>query len=664
MTIREYRMIHKPYWRRTTPVLTATLLAGTTPALAQTMALEPLVVTTSSMDTPYEVTSDPRKPHASLPAQDGGAYLESVTGFNVSRKGGTSGEPVLRGLGGSRLNISASGGAIPGGCPSRMDPPTAYIFPQSYDRIEITKGPQSVRYGPATAGSVRFERDAPDFTAATTRGFASFTAGSHARNDMATDITTGDDSGYARFIGTLSSQDDYEDGGGDTVHSAHERWSTSAIAGWTTGDDTEVEFSYDRSNAEAAYDDRGMDGTDFDRTSYRLSGTQENLTSWLKRVEASAYYNNVDHVMDNFRLRDPGQMAMARIVERTTLGGRLAADMALFSGMDVHAGMDFATNEHADSGPLMGMGNPLAGARFRNAPTPDTAEFSDLGVFADMEQPISDTSWLTLGLRGDYHEAEALEADFGDANRGQSDHRTQWSGFGRYEVALQELPVTLYTGLGRSERAPDFWERERDFGIGNETLTQADVGLTMDHRRVQGTVALFYGWYDDYILITNQGDSARNVDAVTRGLEADVTVALTPSLSLSSSLAWTRSTNDTDNEPLAQTPPLEGTLGLDYEQAGYTAGIQWRGVARQDRVDEGSGTIYSLDTRETPGFATVSLHGGMQLFERTRLSAGIDNVFDREYAEHIQKGTADLGASSEPINEPGRILWANLTTEF
>jgi len=102
-------MIQKPSGRRTTSLVTATLLMGATAASAQNMTLDPLVVTTSSMDTPHEVTTDPRQPHASLPAQDGGAYLESVTGFNVSRKGGTSGEPVLRGLGGSRLNISVNG---------------------------------------------------------------------------------------------------------------------------------------------------------------------------------------------------------------------------------------------------------------------------------------------------------------------------------------------------------------------------------------------------------------------------------------------------------------------------------------------------------------------------------------------------------------------------
>ncbi|MEQ6885480.1 TonB-dependent copper receptor [Salicola sp. Rm-C-2C1-2] len=658
-------MIHKPYRPRTTPLVTASLLMGATAASAQNMTLEPLVVTTSSMDTPYEVTTDPRQPHASLPAQDGGAYLESITGFNVSRKGGTSGEPVLRGLGGSRLNISVNGGAIPGGCPSRMDPPTAYIFPQSYDRVSVTKGPQSVRYGPATAGSVRFERDTPDFSEPTTNGFASFTAGSHARNDMATNITTGDEDGYARFIGTLSTQDDYEDGGGESVHSEHERWSTSAIAGWTPGNDSELELSYDRSNAEAAYDDRRMDGTEFDRTSYRLSGSRDNLTGWLPRIEANFYYNDVNHVMDNFRLRNPpGKMAMARLVERTTMGGRVSADMDLSSRTEIQAGLDFSISEHADSGPIMTMGNPLAGAKFRGEAAPETAEFSDMGLFADMERQVGANSWLTLGVRGDYHEAEALIADYGGAREGETDDRTQWSSFGRYEVALQDLPINLYAGLGRSERAPDFWERDRDFGIGNETLTQVDTGISLSHKRVEGTIAVFYGQYDDYILITNGGGNARNVDATTRGVEADMAVSLTPALTFNSTLAWTRSTNDSDNEPLAQTPPLEGTLGLDYRRGGYSAGMQWRGVARQDRVDEGSGTIYSLDTRETPGFATFSVYGGMQLFEQARLSAGIDNAFDRRYAEHIQRGSADLGASNGPINEPGRTLWANLTTEF
>ncbi|XOZ34140.1 TonB-dependent copper receptor [Halomonadaceae bacterium KBTZ08] len=633
-------------------------------ASAATMTMEPLVVTTSAMDTPHEITSDPRRPQITLPATDGGAWLESTTGFNVSRKGGTSGEPVLRGLGGSRLNIGADGGAIPGGCPSRMDPPTAYIFPQSYDRIEITKGPQSVRHGPASAGSVRFERESPTFQTPGTNGFTSFTAGSHARNDLVTEVTSGNRQGYARFIGTLSAQDDYDDGDGEPVHSEYERWSSSAIAGWTPGNDTEVELAYDRSNGQAAYDDRMMDGTEFDRTSYRLGASRDNLASWLPGIEASFYYNRIDHVMDNFRLRTPSGMTMVRLVARRTLGGRLAADLAPVTGTEFHAGVDFSRSEHGDSGPVRGAQSPAPTPNIQDLKAPDTAEFTNVGVFADMEHTLGTQSLVTLGLRGDYHEAEVLADRFSTASRGNTDHRSQWSGFARFEKAMAEHPLHLYAGLGRSERAPDFWERNRDFSIGNETLTQLDAGLTWDSPRVEATVAAFHGWYDDYILITDGGDRARNITAITKGMEADLSYTLSPLLTLNASLAYTRGTNDSENTPLAQMPPLEGTLSLDYQKAGYSAGLLWRGVARQDRIDPGSGTIYSLDTQETPGFGTLSLHAGLPVLHQSRLSLGIDNLFDRRYAEHIQQGSADLGASAQPINEPGRMLWATLTTEF
>lgn len=650
-------MIPKPHYPRITQLTPLAAMLALVSGAQADMTLTPLVVTTTTMETPYSLSSDPRRPQISLPAQDGGAYLKSIPGFNVSRKGGTAGEPELRGLGGSRLSILSNGGYIPGGCSGRMDPPTSYTFPQSYDRIEITKGPQSVRYGPAPAGSVRFERDAPEFTEDTTTGFASYTAGSSERNDLATDITTGNGTGYARFIGTLSSQDDYRDGDDDRVHSAFERWSTTLITGWTPGEDSLVEFTYDRSDAENAYDDRPMDGTDFDRTGYRLRASQQNLTDWLSELQMMAFYNDIDHVMDNFRLRDPaeGTMLMTRRVQRTTTGGRLTADLSLSAATQLHTGVDYSENEHGDSGGMMG-------PRWRDAEVPVTAEFMDVGAFAELEHDLDEQRWVTLGARGDYHEVEAKDSEF--AAPGTTDHSSQWSAFGRYEQALMAVPVTLYTGLGRSERAPDFWERGNNFQLNSETLTQIDAGLTLEGQRASGTLSLFYGWYDDYILITGEGDSAANVDAEITGAEADLAVTLTPTLTLNASAAYTRGRNDSDRAPLAQMPPLEGTLGLDYEAGIHSAGLQWRGVARQHRVDEGRGTIYSIDTGETPGFATASAYAGLTLFADTRISLGVDNLFDRRYAQHIQQGSADLGASDERINEPGRTYWANITTEF
>ena len=77
-----------------------------------------------------------------MPAHDGADYLKTIPGFSVIRKGGTDGDPVFRGMAGSRLNILLDGEQILGGCGNRMDPPTAYVFPESYDKITVLKGPQ------------------------------------------------------------------------------------------------------------------------------------------------------------------------------------------------------------------------------------------------------------------------------------------------------------------------------------------------------------------------------------------------------------------------------------------------------------------------------------------------------------------------------------------
>ena len=223
--------------------------------------------------------------------------------------------------------------------------------------------------------------------------------------------------------------------------------------------------------------------------------------------------------------------------------------------------------------------------------------------------------------------------------------------------------MAFYAGLGRAERAPDYWERERVFALDSEVLTQLDVGARYRGRRSSATLSLFYGRIDDYILVIAPGlepAEARNVDVTTFGAEADWRYSLGERLTLGGSLAWVRSDNDSDGRPLAQTPPLEVTLSLDYDDARWFGGMLLRAVDRQDRIHPGYGTIYSLDTTPTPGFAVVSLYGGRRLADDWTLTAGVDNLFDRRYAEHLQRGSADLGALAGRVPEPGRTLWLQL----
>ena len=80
------------------------------------------------------------------------------------------------------MGILLDGEQILGGCGMRMDPPTAYVFPESYDRITVVKGPQTVVLGPGnSSGVVQFERSNPRLPHAGVEGFASLMGGGFGR---------------------------------------------------------------------------------------------------------------------------------------------------------------------------------------------------------------------------------------------------------------------------------------------------------------------------------------------------------------------------------------------------------------------------------------------------------------------------------------------------
>src|SRR5699024_8029061 len=118
-------------------------------------------------------------------------------------------------------------------------------------------------------------------------------------------------------------------GDGRRVHSAWRKWNADAALGWTPDADTVIEASVGAGDGEARYAGRGMDGSVFDRTSYGLRFERKNMQGALSEVEANLYYNDIDHVMDNYTLRAPDPhgampMPMASNVTHRTVGGRAA----------------------------------------------------------------------------------------------------------------------------------------------------------------------------------------------------------------------------------------------------------------------------------------------------------------------------------------------------
>ncbi len=95
----------------------------------------------------------------------------------------------------------------------------------------------------------------------------------------------------------------------------------------------------------------------------------------------------------------------------------------------------------------------------------------------------------------------------------------------------------------------------------------------------------------------------------------------------------------------------------------WNAAARLRMVARQDRADDDPATGSGYDPAETAGFTVLDLFAGVQFSDRVGAQVGIDNVFDRDYAEHVPFRTTDdtnLGF----VNAPGRFAWLRVVVNF
>ncbi|HFC8550916.1 TPA: TonB-dependent receptor [Neisseria lactamica] len=695
------------------PLAAALSQVWAAPVAEETAELSPVTVTGTQQQKANTVKFNPKATLQPLPAGDGADLLQSVPNMSIIRKGGSSGDPLFRGLGGSRLAINADDQFVYGGCSNRMDPPTSYIHPSTFDEVVVTKGPQTVTQGMGLiSGSVHFVRKDPTFHEQPYSFNGSTTLGSSGRRDASFEAGAGGKYGYARLNVSHNESDDYKDGAGNRVHSNFKRDSQMVQLGVTPAENTTIAGTYERSRGRAAYADRMMDGSKFDRDAWNVRISQRNITPWLSEIEARYGSSEIDHVMDTYSLRPVGMMGKQAInPKRRTDTGNLKATFD-WDNVNLQTGIDYMRDRHTER---------TGDENYASSPFKPTQSFDQLGGFAEAAWQRNDAQKLIAGLRHD--QVTGTYETKADSDPLKKTKYPLTSGFFRFEQTTGN--TKYYAGLGIAQRSPDYWERKKSENLRKETNRQLDAGLIWNSGNWHVSASVFAGKVDDFIIVETKpmmhhtagsasahshmahhhaghtgshtptpatgghtGShtpttpatgghsghhhgpdlSARNIDAIRLGGEIEVKWEFAPNWSIAGNLAYTYGKNRTDGKPLAQTPPLEWNNTLAFDNGKFSAGALWKVVAKQNRFSKGQGNIVGQDIGASAGFGVLSVNAGWKFNKYATLQAGVDNVFNKTYAEFVSRsgGFVDpaAGIKTTRVNEPGRTAWLRLQAKF
>jgi iron complex outermembrane receptor protein len=667
------------------------------------MAEDTLVVNVkaSKKNTPNEAKPLAEERRPVLPA-DGGDLLKQLNGVSGSRFGGRGVEPIVRGQSQTQLNVLLDGAYIHGGCPNRMDPPASYAAVETYETIKVEKGVQTLQHGSGgSGGTILFERDTrsqidPEDGLS---GKVSLTGSNNGvKHDLSVDMTKGGQKGYVRVFAQDRDAGNYKDGNGTEVRSSYKHKQGGIVLGATPIADRVIEYSYENNDfSDALYPGAGMDSPTEKADIHRLK-YQDKFDGKVKSVDAEAFVSNVKHVMDNYSLRNQTGMKMSVPTTSDTTGANVALKSDV-GNTEVTYGINIQNRERTATMKNI-TGNKDISLMWPGAKTDQT------GIFAEAESKLGESGKLKYGVRFDQVKASASRA--GEAVDGitANSRYTAVYGYGatdktennvggllRYEKSLG-ADTTVFTGVSHTVRTADETERylnninavtKAPSWIGNPNIkpekhNQIDLGISQQKGNVHWTGTVFADKVDDFILrdyargqagiLLNNGTTQvyRNVDARLVGAELSAEAKLTDKVKLSGDVAYIKRTNTTESRAIAQTPPLNGKVQLDYNGSKWGAGARVRFAAKQDKTDALSPleVMVAGQPVKAGSYGVLDLYGRYSISKSTKVRFGVDNVLDKAYAEAVNRRNLDplTGTTDIRVNEPGRAAWLKLETEF
>jgi iron complex outermembrane receptor protein len=413
----------------------------------------------------------------------------------------------------------------------------------------------------------------------------------------------------------------------------------------------------------------------------------------------SAYGGMVDHVMDNYTLRNAGATVMKVNSDSDTVGGKISLQGKLGKAYFTLGG-DLQANNR-DAVRYMGSRSAVNNNDWIQSYSWPDITLSQVGLFGEISQPVSETSLVRTGLRYDRVHFSAGKADRVAVMPGQSanqlyqqyygtqaDDRSEnnVSGLLRFETSLSNN-YKVFAGISRSVRTADTTERgiaQNNNTASSRWVGRPDIAPEKHHQVDIGGEASFKNWalsgsvyfdpVQDFILrdrargqggilLSDNASVYRNVDATLTGLEISGSYRFNEQWSMAAQSSFSYGENEEDNRPLSQIPPLTFSSSIEYAASEWMVGLRMRSAFRQPRADVETNFNSGQDVGKTGGYAVFDVYGEVLNFEPLKITVGLTNIFDTAYANHLSRSNA-FDPEVVQVNEPGRSFFLRAHATF
>ena len=310
-----------------------------------------------------------------------------------------------------------------------------------------------------------------------------------------------------------------------------------------------------------------------------------------------------------------------------------------------------------------------------------------MAVFLEDNIELTPKWYLTPGLRLDHHD------QFG----------ANWSPSLNSSYKLTD-DITLKGGIARAFKAPNLYQSNPNYlyrsngngcapslsssgcyVLGNENLDpeisiNKELGISFARDGWSAGITYFRNDYENKIVSSNdlvgrtsineailQWDNAK--DAVVKGWEGNLGVPLLgdngETLSWNTNFTYMEESEDGDGNPLSVTPEYTVNTMLDWQvdealSLSLTGTYYGKQEPRQVNPLRDAPVTAANELRTLDPYHVWGVGGTYKVNDNLSFGAGINNLFDKR----VYREGAGTSAGAATYNEPGRSIYASITTSF